>query len=158
MFYLSKNNRKIPQTVNFFHDKYNKFIFLLKKLPMRRYFFKSIKIKSGYLSSDKCFTYTIITKRFLKLWIPSMINTTNLLFFLRNYPIRRYFLKMIFVVVTTSVLGCNRAVWKNHGDSCILISEKPPLRRIINYSDHELCGRKLSPRTPPNPLTRPQTK
>lgn len=72
--------------------------------------------------------------------------------------IRRYFLKVIFVVGITSVLGCNGAVWKNHGDSCILISEKPPLRRVINYSDHELCGRKLSPRTAPNPLTRPQTE
>ena len=76
----------------------------------------------------------------------------------KKLPIRRYFLKMIFVVVATTVLSCNRAVWKNHGDSCILISEKPPLRRIINYSDHELCGRKLSPRIAPNPLTRPQTK
>jgi len=105
MLYICNNKQKIRQTVNFFHDKYNNFIILLKKLP-----------------------------------------------------ISRYFRKMIFVAVTTTVLGCNRAVWKNHGDSCILISEKPPLRRIINYSDHELCGRKLSPRIAPNPLTRPQTK
>ena len=54
--------------------------------------------------------------------------------------------------------GISRPTWKNHGDSCIHISEKPPLRRVINYSDHELCGRKLSPRTAPNPLIRPQTK
>ena len=34
------------------------------------------------------------------------------------------------------------------------ISEKPPLRRVINYTDHDLCNRDLPPRTPPNPQTR----
>ena len=52
--------------------------------------------------------------------------------------------------------GCsiNRTVWKNHGDSCIRISENPPLKRVINYSDHDLCERKLSPRKAPNPKIR----
>ena len=52
--------------------------------------------------------------------------------------------------------GCSGSppVWKNHGDSCIKISELPPLKRVINYTDHELCERKLSPRKAPNPQTR----
>ena len=54
------------------------------------------------------------------------------------------------------LVGCGgRPIWKNHGDSCINISENPPLKRVINYTDHELCERKLSPRKPPNPQTRP---
>ena len=51
--------------------------------------------------------------------------------------------------------GINRPTWKNHGDSCISISENPPLKRVINYTDHNLCERKLSPRKAPNPQTRP---
>ena len=86
------------------------------------------------------------------------VKSNKIIILLKKLPIRRYFLKVIFVAGTTSLLGCSGAVWKNHGDSCILISEKPPLRRVINYSDHELCGRKLSPRTAPNPLTRPTTE
>jgi len=51
--------------------------------------------------------------------------------------------------------GCGgRPIWKNHGDSCISISENPPLKRVINYTDHDLCERKLSPRKAPNPQTR----
>jgi len=87
-----------------------------------------------------------------------MFFPTKSLFLFIKFSICRYFIKIIFVAGTTTVLSCSGAVWKNHGDSCIHISEKPPLRRVINYSDHELCGRKLSPRTAPNPLTRPQTK
>ena len=62
------------------------------------------------------------------------------------------------MVGTASVLGCGGTVWTNHKDSCIHISEEPPLRRVINYSDHDLCGRKLPPRTAPSPQTRPQTE
>ena len=50
--------------------------------------------------------------------------------------------------------GFSKPIWENHGDSCIKISDKPPLKRIINYTDHELCERKLSPRKAPNPQTR----
>mgnify|MGYP001195125086 FL=1 len=87
-----------------------------------------------------------------------MLKQTNYFFFLKILAFHRCFLKIIFVVGTASMLGCGGTVWKNHGDSCIRISEKPPLRRVINYSDHDLCGRKLSPRTAPNPQTRPQTE
>ena len=52
--------------------------------------------------------------------------------------------------------GISRPIWKNHGDSCISISENPPLKRVINYTDHDLCERKLSPRKAPNPQTRPK--
>ena len=52
--------------------------------------------------------------------------------------------------------GCGGgSICKNHGDSCISISENPPLKRVINYTDHDLCERKLSPRKAPNPQTRP---
>ena len=87
-----------------------------------------------------------------------MLFPTRSLFLFIIFTIRRFFIKIIFVAGTTTVLGCNGVAWEIHGDSCIHMSEKPPLRRVINYSDHELCGRKLSPRTAPNPLTRPQTK
>ena len=86
-----------------------------------------------------------------------MLKQSNYFFSQKILTFRKYFVKIIFVVGTASVLGCGRTVWKNHGDSCIRISETPPLRRVINYSDHDLCRRKLSPRTAPNPQTRPQT-
>ena len=85
-----------------------------------------------------------------------MLKQTNFFLSLIILAFRRIFLKIIFVVGTTSVLGCGVTIWKNHGDSCIRTSEEPPLRRVINYSDHDLCGRKLSPHTAPNPQTRPQ--
>ena len=50
--------------------------------------------------------------------------------------------------------GVSRPIWKNHGDSCISISDNPPLQRVINYTDHDLCERELSPRKAPNPKTR----
>ena len=87
-----------------------------------------------------------------------MLKQSNHFFSQKILTFHGYFLKIIFVVGTVSVLGCGGTAWKNHGDSCIRISEKPPLLRVINYSDHDLCGRKLSPRTAPNPQTRPQTE
>lgn len=62
--------------------------------------------------------------------------------------------KIIFIAITIFLISCGDKIWKNHGDSCILISENPPLKRVINYTDHELCDRKLSPRMAPNPNTR----
>ena len=58
---------------------------------------------------------------------------------------------LVFELVGCSVSG---PIWKNHGDSCISISKIPPLKRVINYTDHDLCERKLSPRKAPNPQTR----
>lgn len=73
-------------------------------------------------------------------------------------PVFRLLLKTVFVAgIVSELAGCGVPVWKNYGDSCINISEKPPLQRVINYTDHDLCGRKLSPRKAPNPQTRPQT-
>ncbi len=86
------------------------------------------------------------------------VKSNKVIIFFEKIQIRRHFPKVIFVLGTTTVIGCSGIVWNNHGDSCILISEKPPLRRVINYSDHELCGRKLSPRIAPNPKTRLQTE
>ena len=71
----------------------------------------------------------------------------------------KFLLNLVFLGgLFFGLTGCgnSRPTWKNHGDSCILISEDPPLKRVINYTDHDLCERKLSPRKAPNPLTRPR--
>ena len=69
--------------------------------------------------------------------------------------VSRFYVLAIIIVLTAFVLAsCTETVWNNYGDSCIKISENPPLRRVINYSDHDLCGRKLSPRNAPNPQVR----
>ena len=59
------------------------------------------------------------------------------------------------LVLSFLFFSCTGNHWQNKGDSCVQISEKPPLRRVINYTDHDLCERKLSPRKAPNPQTRP---
>ena len=64
----------------------------------------------------------------------------------------------MLTIMSFLFVSCTETVWQNSGDSCIQLSEKPPLRRVINYTDHDLCGRKLSPRIPPNPQTRSKTK
>ena len=68
-----------------------------------------------------------------------------------------FILYTIFVAgLVFELAGCGgRPIWENYGDSCISITENPPLKRVINYTDHDLCERKLSPRTAPNPQTRP---
>ena len=51
--------------------------------------------------------------------------------------------------------ACSEAtLWSNQGDACVYESAKPPLRRVVNYSDNALCQRKRPPRTPPNPRVR----
>jgi len=51
--------------------------------------------------------------------------------------------------------SCSEApLWSNQGDACVYESTKPPLRRIVNYSDNALCERKRPARTPPNPRVR----
>tara|TARA_B100000945_G_C20111211_1_gene470367 strand:- start:202 stop:474 length:273 start_codon:yes stop_codon:yes gene_type:complete len=70
----------------------------------------------------------------------------------------RYFLLVATVVLSFLFISCTENHWQNNGDSCIQISEKPPLRRVINYTDHDLCNRNLPPRTPPNPQTRSKEK
>jgi hypothetical protein len=65
---------------------------------------------------------------------------------------------IIFTITVFVLVSCAKTIWKNSGDSCIQLSEKPPLRRVINYTDHDLCGRKLSPRIAPNPQTRSHTE
>jgi len=68
-----------------------------------------------------------------------------------------FMLSTVFLVGLYFILaGCSvsKPIWENHGDSCISISKSPPLKRVINYTDHDLCERKLSPRKAPNPKTR----
>ena len=73
----------------------------------------------------------------------------------------KFLLRIFFVAgLVFELAGCiegpsSRSIWKDHGDSCIRLSENPPLKRVINYTDHDLCERKLSPRKAPNPQTRP---
>ena len=63
---------------------------------------------------------------------------------------------VIVVGLVFELAGCGgRPIWENYGDSCISITKNPPLKRVINYTDHDLCERKLSPRKAPNPQTRP---
>ena len=79
---------------------------------------------------------------------------------LENCPsVCKFLLNLVFLGgLFFELTGCgfSRSTWKNHGDSCISISENPPLKRVINYTDHDLCERKLSPRKAPNPQTRPK--
>ena len=78
-----------------------------------------------------------------------MLNKIFVLF-IKKILVKKYFL----VALAWIIFGCAEKTWKDHGDSCILVSEKPPLKRVINYTDYDLCGRKLSPRRAPNPKTR----
>ena len=68
------------------------------------------------------------------------------------------FQAIISAITVFVFVSCTKNVWKNGVDSCIQLSEKPPLRRVINYTDHDLCGRKMSPRIAPNPMTRNHTE
>ena len=72
-------------------------------------------------------------------------------------PVYKLLLRTVFVAgLVFELAGCGGGpIWKNYGDSCISISENPPLQKVVNYTDHDLCGRKLSPRKAPNPQTRP---
>ena len=84
-----------------------------------------------------------------------MLKTKFLTFFEKILLKRFIFYKTIFIIFTFyAVVGCAKKSWVDYGDSCILISDDPPLRRVINYSDHDLCKRKLSPRLAPYPNTR----
>ncbi len=79
---------------------------------------------------------------------------------MNHFKWKKYHLifRVCLAFIWVLLIGCSSTNWRNQGDSCIHTSEEPPLRRVINYSDHDLCGRKLPPRTPPNPRTRIQTE
>ena len=88
-----------------------------------------------------------------------MQNLINISGFEKKNSRRGILVQAIILTSMTFVLvGCSETVWQKSGDSCILLSEKPPLRRVINYTDHALCGRKLPPRIPSNPQTRAQNE
>ena len=67
-----------------------------------------------------------------------------------------YIKKILFFSIVAISFGCAEKTWKDHGDSCIITSENPPLKRVINYTDYDLCDRQLKPRVAPNPKTRIQ--
>ena len=84
-----------------------------------------------------------------------MHNQKNILCFNKKYSAREILFQALILTITSLVfVSCTETVWQNSGDSCIKLSEKPPLRRVINYTDHDLCGRKIPSRIPPNPQTR----
>jgi hypothetical protein len=88
-----------------------------------------------------------------------MQNQNNISCFEKNNSAHGFLFQAIMLTIMSFLfVSCTETVWQNSGDSCIQLSEKPPLRRGINYTDHDLCGRKLSPRIPPNPQTRSKTK
>ncbi|MAD85930.1 MAG: hypothetical protein CL912_23450 [Deltaproteobacteria bacterium] len=88
-----------------------------------------------------------------------MQNQKNISCFKKKYSGHRLLFQSIILMITSFVfVSCTETVWQNSGDSCIQFSEKPPLRRVINYTDHDLCGRKASPRIAPTPQTRVQTE
>ena len=65
-----------------------------------------------------------------------------------------------FILVTLGILvsgGCSSGrEWKPSGDSCITESEKPPLSRVVNYTDAHLCQRVPPPFKPvPLPVRNP---
>ena len=77
----------------------------------------------------------------------------------QSLSVCKFLLSLVFLAgLFFELTGCgfHTPTWKNHGDSCITISDNPPLKRVINYTDHDLCERKLSPRKAPNPQTRPK--
>ncbi|HCP32901.1 MAG TPA: hypothetical protein DIT94_00865 [Deltaproteobacteria bacterium] len=59
---------------------------------------------------------------------------------------------MIFSI--SFAFGCTTQTWENQGDSCVFTASEPPLRRVVNYRDHDLCNRKPAARTPPFPRVR----
>lgn len=62
---------------------------------------------------------------------------------------------MLSLLVGWLLTACSEAtLWSNQRDACVYESAKPPLRRVVNYSDNTLCQRKRPPRTPPNPRVR----
>jgi hypothetical protein len=88
-----------------------------------------------------------------------MQNQKNISCFEKIISGRILIFQAILLTITVFVfVSCAKNVWKNSGDSCIQLSGKPPLRRVINYTDHDLCGRKLAPRIAPNPQTRTHTE
>ena len=88
-----------------------------------------------------------------------MQNQKNISCFKKKYSGHRLLFQSIILMITSFVfVSCAETVWQSSEDSCIQFSEKPPLRRVINYTDHYLCGRKASPRIPPNPQIRFQTE
>ena len=88
-----------------------------------------------------------------------MQDQKNILCFNKKYSARGILFQALILTITSLVfVSCTETVWQNSGDSCIKLSEKPPLRRVINYTDHDFCGRKPSPRIAPNPQTRVQTE
>ena len=78
----------------------------------------------------------------------------NFFIFKKNQSKLPFIEKIIIFKIIFILMGCSEKTWQDYGDSCIQISEKPPLKRLINYTDHDLCGRNLPPRIAPNSRTR----
>ena len=61
--------------------------------------------------------------------------------------------KYIFIIIIFN-FGCSSTLWENMGDSCVFTAKKPPLRRVVNYRDNDLCDRQLPARNAPFPRIR----
>ncbi|MBF0278192.1 MAG: hypothetical protein HQM13_10390 [SAR324 cluster bacterium] len=58
----------------------------------------------------------------------------------------RYFFNrtvLFFLGCWVGATGCTQTTnWVESNESCLFESESPPLRRVVNYSDSELCDRR----------------
>ena len=75
--------------------------------------------------------------------------------FMPALPTRKFRRLSLGLLACWLLTACSEAtIWSDKGDACVHESEKPPLRRVVNYSDNTLCQRKRPARTPPNPRVR----
>jgi len=116
-------------------------------------------IQSFFINSSKILTYakenlkTPYSKQLKRMFKKNIFS----LFKKKKQSTKFWIETILFALLLFSSLSCADKSWQDLGDSCILTSENPPLRRVINYTDHYLCERELPPRTAPNPRTRFQT-
>lgn len=69
-------------------------------------------------------------------------------------------LSIVGILGCMALEGCSAIPWNQQSDSCVRESLLPPLRRVVNYADPNLCHRPLKPREEiPSPLrTSPSSK
>lgn len=62
----------------------------------------------------------------------------------RKHTIRTFFSRrmLFFLLCWGGMVGCGSSTgWVEVNEGCLFESETPPLRRVINYADTELCDR-----------------
>lgn len=62
----------------------------------------------------------------------------------KQSPFWNHLVKMTLLSLALwGIVGCNSSApqWTQAEESCIYESENPPLRRVVNYSNPDLCDR-----------------